>query len=73
MRTSELQTALSEEFGALGSVLMSDLTLRSLGGRTGAEALAAGVPAREIWRALCDAKDVPAERRHGRGLREPQR
>lgn len=73
MRTSELQTALSEEFGALGSVLMTDLTLRSLGGRTGAEALAAGVPAREIWRALCDAKDVPVERRHGRGLREPQR
>lgn len=73
MRTSELQIALSEEFGALGSVLMTDLTLRALGGRTGAEALAAGVPARHVWQALCDAKDVPAERRHGRGLREPQR
>lgn len=73
MRTSELQIAISEEFGALGSVLMTDLTLRSLGGRTGAEALAAGVPARQVWRALCDAKDVPADRRHGRGLREPQR
>lgn len=73
MRTSELQIAISEEFGALGSVLMTDLTLRSLGGRTGAEALAAGVPARQVWRALCDAKDVPSDRRHGRGLREPQR
>ncbi|GEK81084.1 DUF3046 domain-containing protein [Agrococcus baldri] len=73
MRTSELQIALFEEFGALGSVLMTDLTLGSLGGRTGAEALAAGVPARQVWRALCDAKDVPADRRHGRGLREPQR
>lgn len=73
MRSSELQIAISEEFGALGSVLMTDLTLGSLGGRTGAEALAAGVPARQVWAAICDAKDVPAERRHGRGLREPQR
>ena len=73
MRASELQLAVQEEFGALGAVLMTDLTLSSLGGRTGAEALAAGVPARRVWQALCDAKDVPADRRHGRGLREPQR
>lgn len=73
MRGSELQLALEEEFGSLGQVLMHDLTLGSLGGRTGAEALAAGVPARQVWQALCDAKDVPAERRHGRGLRAPQR
>ncbi|WP_413316325.1 DUF3046 domain-containing protein [Agrococcus sp. 1P02AA] len=73
MRASELQTAVADEFGALGSVLMTDLTLSSLGGRTGAEALAAGVSARDVWRALCDAKDVPTQRRHGRGLQEPQR
>ena len=41
MRTSELQIAIEEEFGALGAVLMTDTTLGSLGGRTGAEALAA--------------------------------
>ncbi len=73
MRRSELDLAVEEEFGALGAVLMHDLTLGSLGGRTGAEALDAGVSARDVWRALCDAKDVPADRRHGRGLREPQR
>ena len=73
MRGSELQLAVQEEFCALGAVLMTDLTLSSQGGRTGAEALAAGVPARRVWQALCDAKDVPADRRHGRGLREPQR
>ncbi|MCH1883612.1 DUF3046 domain-containing protein [Agrococcus sp. ARC_14] len=73
MRTSELQIALTEEFGALGAVLMADLTLGSLGGRTGAEALASGMPARQVWQALCDAKDVPADRRHGRGLRDPRR
>lgn len=73
MRASELQLAVDEEFGALGAVLMTDLTLASLGGRTGAEAVAAGMPARQVWHALCEAKEVPHERRHGRGLREPQR
>lgn len=73
MRTSELQIALSEEFGALAPTLMADLALGALGGRTGTEALAAGVPAREVWHALCEAQGVPAERRHGRGLREPHR
>lgn len=72
MRTSELQLALDEEFGSLGATLMADLVLGSLGGRTGREALAAGVPAREVWAALCEAQDVPRERRHGRGLREPR-
>jgi hypothetical protein len=72
MRESELRLAVAEEFGALGSVLMSDLTLSTLGGRTGSEALAAGVPAKRVWQALCDAKDVPAQRRHGRGLRDPR-
>lgn len=72
MRTSELQLALDEEFGSLGATLMADLVLGSLGGRTGREALAAGVPAREVWAALCEAQDVPSERRHGRGLREPR-
>ncbi|SDS47794.1 DUF3046 domain-containing protein [Agrococcus carbonis] len=73
MRESELRLAVAEEFGALGSVLMTDLTLSTLGGRTGSEALAAGVPAKRVWQALCDAKDVPEQRRHGRGLRDPRR
>lgn len=73
MRASELQLAIDEEFGPLGAVLMTDLTLSSLGGRTGREALAAGVPARQVWHAICDAKDVPLERRHGRGMRTQAR
>ncbi|WP_306233584.1 DUF3046 domain-containing protein [Agrococcus beijingensis] len=73
MRASELQIAIDEEFGALGAALMADLALRGLGGRTAAEALAAGVPARQVWAAICEAKDVPVSRRHGRGMRAPQR
>jgi hypothetical protein len=73
VRASELQVAIDEEFGALGAALMADLALRGLGGRTGAEALEAGVPARQVWAAICEAKDVPMARRHGRGMRAPQR
>lgn len=73
MRASELRLALEEEFGPLGAVLMEDTTLSSLGGRTGSAALADGVPPRQIWQAICDAKDVPVGRRHGRGVRETRR
>jgi hypothetical protein len=38
-----------------------------LGGRTPARALAEGVPAAQVWTALCRANDVPQERWHGRG------
>lgn len=72
MRGSELQVAVREEFGALGAVLLADLVLERLGGRTGAEALRGGVPAREVWAALCESQEVPADRRHGRGLRDPR-
>lgn len=43
-----------------------DLTLDAVGGRTADDALEAGVPAREVWLALCDALDVPPERRFGK-------
>ena len=55
---------MADEFGSgRAEVLAKDHVLSSLGGRTVDEALAAGVPAKEIWRELCDAFDVPAERR----------
>ena len=37
----------------------------ALGGPTAQEALDAGVPPRDVWFALCDAMDVPENRRHG--------
>jgi hypothetical protein len=73
MRLSEFTLAVAEEFGAdYGQVLLRDLVLPSLGGRTSNEALAAGVPAREVWLALCEANDVPAERRYGAGRPQPK-
>lgn len=73
MKLSEFQTAVDDEFGAAyGNVVVNDLVLAGVGDRTAREALAAGVPARDVWLALCDATDVPAARRHGVGLREPE-
>ena len=72
MKLSEFQTAVDAEFGAgYGGVVVNDLVLAALGGRTAREALAAGVRPREVWLALCDATDVPEERRHGAGRPVP--
>ena len=74
MRLSEFRLAVSDEFGeGYGSVLTHDLVIGALGGRTAEQAIKAGMPAREIWLALCDATDVPPERRYGVGQREPRK
>ncbi|MDF2992203.1 MAG: hypothetical protein K0S37_2717 [Microbacterium sp.] len=73
MRRSEFERAVADEFGARGGSLMSDLVLSSVGGRTPAEALSAGVDPREIWLALCEETDVPRERRYGVGRLDPRR
>ncbi|ANJ27434.1 DUF3046 domain-containing protein [Agromyces aureus] len=72
MKLSEFQIAVEQEFGAgYGAVVVNDLVLAGAGGRTAREALAAGVQARTVWLALCDAADVPEERRHGAGRSDP--
>ncbi|GAA3900023.1 DUF3046 domain-containing protein [Microbacterium invictum] len=73
MRLSEFERAVEHEFGAGGATLVADLTLSQLAHRTAAECLGAGVPPREIWRALCVEADVPLARRHGVGLQDPPR
>ncbi len=72
MRLSEFQLAMREEFGDVYSgVLVREHWLSSLGG-TPQEALDRGVAPKVIWTALCEDLQVPVERRHGRGLREPR-
>ena len=71
MRLSEFRIAVTDEFGeAYGRVITHDLVLGDVGGMTAEQAIKAGVPPRAIWLALCDASDVPQERRYGVGLRE---
>ena len=65
---------MSDEFGPeYGRVLTSDLVLGEIGGLTAQQGFAKGVAPREIWLALCEAMDVPANRRYGVGQREPKK
>lgn len=72
MRLSEFRRACAAEFGPeYASVVIRDHWITALGG-TAQDALDRGVAAREIWQALCVDLEVPVERRHGRGLRDPR-
>ena len=73
MRRSEFLRAVGDEFPGRTSAILNDLVLSPLAGRTATEALAAGVPPRDIWFALCDEMEVPENRRHGAGRLEPRR
>jgi hypothetical protein len=52
-----------DEFGkAQSEVLIRDLALMELGDRTAASLLASGEDPKQIWLAICRAKQVPKER-----------
>ena len=60
MRLSEFWRAVADEFGEVyGRALVRDLVLSELGDLSAERAIAAGVPVRDIWLALCAAMDVP--------------
>ncbi|MHB1173283.1 MAG: DUF3046 domain-containing protein [Lacisediminihabitans sp.] len=66
MRVSEFWTAVRDEFGiSYGRTLTHDLVLGELGDLTAEQAIASGLPTREIWLALCRASDVPENRWYG--------
>ena len=66
MRLSEFWVLADEVFGAVyARTLTADLVLGALGDRTADQALADGVPPRDVWVALCDVMDVPESRRWG--------
>jgi len=73
VRRSEFERAVEDEFGGRSAFLLSDLVLTEVGERTATQALADGVPPREVWLALCVAMDVPEDRRYGAGRLEPRR
>ncbi|SHI81907.1 Protein of unknown function [Nocardiopsis flavescens] len=53
-----------EQFGeAYAQSLAKDYVIEGLGSRTVEGALADGASAKEVWRAVCDAFDLPAAAR----------
>lgn len=64
MRLTEFWTRMERQFGAAyAESVARDQVLASLGGRTAAEALAAGEDAKVVWRGVCEAFEVPASSR----------
>ncbi|EWM16949.1 MULTISPECIES: DUF3046 domain-containing protein [unclassified Kutzneria] len=64
MRITAFRALMAEEFGRVRSEMIArDHVFSELDGLTVDQALEAGVPARTIWRAVCEAFDVPVERR----------
>ena len=52
-------------FGQRASSVAQDHVFSALGGRTADQALAAGLPPRTVWRAVCEEFEVPAAMHHG--------
>lgn len=66
VRLTEFRRLMQAQFGALRAPSVAqDHVFGVLGGLTVNEALAAGEDPRTVWRAVCDAFDVPEPLRHG--------
>jgi hypothetical protein len=64
MRHTEFWARMDQVLGATYSrVWSTQHVLSALGGRTVEQALAAGVPPKEVWRAVADALQVPDSQR----------
>jgi hypothetical protein len=64
MRITVFRKMMADEFGQIrADSLARDHVFSALGNQTVDQALEAGVPAKEIWRAVCEVFEVPPERR----------
>jgi Protein of unknown function (DUF3046) len=60
VRLTEFWGRMREQFGDVyAESLAKDYVLSNLGGRTVNQALADGVDAKVVWRAVCDTFNVP--------------
>ncbi|QBI53268.1 DUF3046 domain-containing protein [Streptomonospora litoralis] len=64
MRLSHFWERMYDQFGeGYAESLARDHVIEALGSRTVEQALADGISAKEVWRAVCDAFDLPATAR----------
>jgi Protein of unknown function (DUF3046) len=64
MRLTHFRDRMAEEFGRIRSEMIArDHVFSAFGERTVDQALAAGYDPKAVWLAVCEAFDVPLERR----------
>ena len=63
MRLTDFWERMRDVFGPHADSLVELHVFSELGGRTPQQALDAGEPALRVWRAVCEAMEVPASRR----------
>lgn len=64
MRITVFRRLMAEEFGAMrAETLSQDHVFSGLAGRTVEQALRSGISPKSVWREVCEAFGVPAERR----------
>ncbi len=64
MRLTHFRQRMADEFGRIRAEMIArDHVFSAFGDRTVNEALAAGYDPKDVWRAVCEAFDVPPERR----------
>lgn len=64
MRHTEFWERMEEALGpAYSRTWAHSFVMSSLGGRTAEEALAAGIPTKQIWKAVWEALELPATQR----------
>jgi hypothetical protein len=64
VRITAFRKLMAGEFGQVRAEMIArDHVLSSLGGRSADDALEAGIGPKEVWLAVCEAFEVPANRR----------
>lgn len=64
MRITVFRRLMADEFGpGRAETLARDHIFSELGGRTVEQALDAGTSAKEVWKVVCEAFEIPPERR----------
>jgi hypothetical protein len=64
MRLTDFWSRMTEHFGeAYAESYARDFVIAELGDRTVSQALEQGEDAKDVWRAVCAAEDVPARLR----------
>ena len=63
MRHTEFWARMEAVLGTQHRLWADTTVMGDLGGRTASEALASGVPPKQVWAAVCEALDVPAKDR----------